>query len=153
AIYDSTLDRYSDFFILLGIAIGGLRAMQAYRFGLALVVVVGAVLTSYVRARAECYIERCDVGFTERPERLVAIIVGALTGHLDRALWILAPLTHLTVIHRLLHVRDALRPQQPPPTGWQRRLRGLLLWPYPRMTWQYDLIAGAIMAVLIVPSP
>jgi CDP-diacylglycerol--glycerol-3-phosphate 3-phosphatidyltransferase len=153
AIYDSTLDRYSDFFIFLGIAIGGLRGMRADRFGLALVVAVGAILTSYVRARAERYIERCDVGFAERPERVAVIIVGAMTGHLDRALWVLAPLTHLTVIHRLLHARETLEPRRPPPTGWRRALRRLLLWPYPRMTWQYDLIAGAILAFLIVPWP
>lgn len=153
AIYDSTLNHYSDFFIFFGIAIGGLRALRADRFGLALAVTVGAVLTSYVRARAERHIERCDVGFTERPERLVAIIVGALIGHLDRALWVLVPLTHLTVIQRLLYTRHALGPQQPLPSGWRRMLRGLLLWPYPRMSWQYDLVAGCIMALLIVPWP
>ena len=93
------------------------------------------------------------MGFTERPERLVAIIVGALVGHLDMALWVLVPLTHLTVIQRLLYTRHALGPQQPLASGWRRMLRGLLLWPYPRMSWQYDLMAGCIMALLIVPWP
>lgn len=153
AIYDSTLDRYSDFFLFLGIAIGALRDLRPDRFGLALVVTMGALLTSYVRARAECYIERCDVGFTERPERLVAVIIGALTGHLDRALWILAPLTHLTVIQRLLFARSLLIPKHSSTKMRRSTLREFLLWPYPRMSWQYDLMAGLILALLIVPLP
>lgn len=153
AIYDSTLDRYSDFFLFLGIAIGALRDIRPDRFGLALVVTMGALLTSYVRARAECYIDKCDVGFTERPERLVAVIIGALTGHLDRALWILAPLTHLTVIQRLFFARSQLMPKQPSARDRWRALREFLLWSYPRTSWQYDLMAGLILALLIVPWP
>lgn len=153
AIYDSTLDRYSDFFLFLGIAIGALRDLRPERFGLALVVTVGALLTSYVRARAECYIERCDVGFTERPERLVTVIIGAFTGHIDRALWILAPLTHLAVIQRLVFARSTLAPPRPPAEGKGEKLRELLIWRYPRRSWQYDLVAILIIAALVVPWP
>ncbi len=97
--------------------------------------------------------ERCDVGFTERPERIVAIIIGALTGHLDRALWILAPLTHLTVIQRLLFARYLLLPQKSPDKKERGAFREFLLWSYPRASWQYDLMAGLILALLIVPLP
>lgn len=153
AIYDSTLDRYSDFFLFLGIALGALRALRPDRFGLALVVTMGALLTSYVRARAECHMERCSMGLIERPERLALVIIGAFTGHLDRALWILAPLTHLVVIQRLIYARSMLGPTPAPGGGRREKVRKLLLWSYPRMSWQYDIAAAIILSALVVPWP
>ena len=78
--------------------------------GLAL---VGSVLVSYARARAESLNIACKVGFLERPERLVLLIIGSLTATGDpsnpflhkmpQVLWVLAVLSHWTVVHRIYH--------------------------------------------------
>ena len=61
------------------------------------------MLTSYTRARAENTIASCKVGFLERPERTVLIIIGALTNHMAPVLWVIAVLSNITVIHRIAH--------------------------------------------------
>jgi CDP-diacylglycerol--glycerol-3-phosphate 3-phosphatidyltransferase len=63
-------------------------------------------MVSYTRARAEALIGQCKVGFMERPERIVLIILGALFFHWDvmaPALWVLAVLSTMTVIHRITY--------------------------------------------------
>jgi phosphatidylglycerophosphate synthase len=101
AFTDSVVDRYSD-----GIIFGGLLAHFAALGDLTesillLVIIVGAFQVSYVRARAELVIPRCDVGLMERPERLLLLAAGSLFGFLEAALWLLAVLTHLTVLYRI----------------------------------------------------
>jgi CDP-diacylglycerol--glycerol-3-phosphate 3-phosphatidyltransferase len=63
-----------------------------------------SLMVSYTRARAEALIGSCKVGFMERPERVVLIILGALFerwGAMAPALWVLAVLSTITVIHRI----------------------------------------------------
>ena len=62
----------------------------------------GSVMVSYAKARAESLTPTVDVGFWERPERLVLMILGALSNHMDVALWILAIGPNITVIHRIV---------------------------------------------------
>ena len=52
-----------------------------------------SLMVSYTRARAECMIEKCKVGFMERPERIVLIIIGALFNRMAPVLWVLAVLS------------------------------------------------------------
>jgi CDP-diacylglycerol--glycerol-3-phosphate 3-phosphatidyltransferase len=66
------------------------------------VVMTGTVMVSYTRARAENMIPKCKVGFLERPERVVLIIVGALFNHMAPTLWVLAVLSNLTVLSRMI---------------------------------------------------
>jgi len=61
------------------------------------------VMVSYTRARAECTIPKCKVGFLERPERIVLIIIGALFDRMAPVLWVIAVLSNLTVIHRMIY--------------------------------------------------
>jgi hypothetical protein len=61
------------------------------------------VMVSYAKARAESLVATSEVGFWERPERLVLMILGALTNRMDVVLWILAIGPNITVIHRILH--------------------------------------------------
>jgi CDP-diacylglycerol--glycerol-3-phosphate 3-phosphatidyltransferase len=63
---------------------------------------VGSVMISYTRARAENIIPTCKVGFLERPERVVLLIIGALSDRMAPALWVLAIFSNLTVFHRML---------------------------------------------------
>jgi CDP-diacylglycerol--glycerol-3-phosphate 3-phosphatidyltransferase len=67
-------------------------------------VMTASLMVSYTRARAEALIGSCKVGFMERPERIVLIILGALFerwGAMAPALWVLAIMTTITVIHRI----------------------------------------------------
>ncbi len=63
----------------------------------------GSVMVSYTRARAEISIPKCKVGFLERPERVVLIIIGALFDRMAPVLWVIAVLSNLTVIHRMIY--------------------------------------------------
>ncbi|MDP9170492.1 MAG: CDP-alcohol phosphatidyltransferase family protein, partial [Acidobacteriota bacterium] len=66
------------------------------------IVMIGSVMVSYTRARAENTIPRCKVGFLERPERVVLIIIGALANRMPQVLWVLAILSNVTVISRMI---------------------------------------------------
>jgi CDP-diacylglycerol---glycerol-3-phosphate 3-phosphatidyltransferase len=59
-------------------------------------------MISYTRARAENSIPMCKVGFMERPERVVLVIIGALFDHMAPVLWVIAVLGNLTVVHRMI---------------------------------------------------
>jgi CDP-diacylglycerol--glycerol-3-phosphate 3-phosphatidyltransferase len=101
--FDSVLDRYSDLALFIGLLV---YYASINRFGyivLTAVVMMGSVMTSYVRARAECTIPKCKVGFLERPERVVLIIIGGLFNHIAAVLWVIAVLSNLTVIHRMIY--------------------------------------------------
>jgi CDP-diacylglycerol--glycerol-3-phosphate 3-phosphatidyltransferase len=65
------------------------------------VVMTASVMISYVRSRAENIIPTCKVGFLERPERVVLLIIGALFDRMAPVLWIIAVLGNITVIHRM----------------------------------------------------
>jgi len=73
---------------------------------------VSSVLVSYTRARAESLIGSCKVGFMERPERIVLVIIGALFarwGAMAPVLWVLAVLSTITVIHRIVYTYQQTR--------------------------------------------
>lgn len=100
---DSILDRYSDLILYLGLLI---YYSQVNRFAyacLAGIAMCGAVMVSYARARAESLIGSVEVGFWERPERIVLMILGALTNRMPLVLWLLAIGPNITVIHRIIY--------------------------------------------------
>src|SRR6266581_127268 len=97
--FDSVLDRYSDLALLVYYA-------AINRFGyivLTAIVMTGSVMVSYTRARAENTIPKCKVGFLERPERVVLLIIGGLFDRMAPVLWVLAVLSNVTVIHRMIY--------------------------------------------------
>jgi CDP-diacylglycerol--glycerol-3-phosphate 3-phosphatidyltransferase len=59
-------------------------------------------MISYARSRAENFIPTCKVGFLERPERVVLLIIGALFDKMAPVLWVIAVLGNITVIHRMI---------------------------------------------------
>ena len=65
-------------------------------------VMAASVMISYTRARAENSIPKCKVGFMERPERVVLLIIGALFDRMAPVLWVIAVLGNLTVVHRMV---------------------------------------------------
>ncbi len=102
-ILDSVADRYVDAAILIAFGIAGLDWLVV---SLAL---LGSLMVSYTRARAENVIERCDVGIAERGERALIIIAGLVTGYIYEALLLLVVLSHLTVVQRVLHAWSQLK--------------------------------------------
>lgn len=105
AFLDSVLDRYSDAFVFLSIATYMYLQGEMAGVILSLLTLVGALLISYARARAEALGIDCHTGLMERPERVILTAFACLTGYFIPVLWILCIFTHLTVIQRVIHVR------------------------------------------------
>jgi CDP-diacylglycerol---glycerol-3-phosphate 3-phosphatidyltransferase len=100
---DSILDRYADLILFLGLLVYYSRVNRFLYAELSGAAMAGAVMVSYAKARAASLVPSTEVGFWERPERLALMILGALTGRMPIALWILAIGPNITVIHRILH--------------------------------------------------
>ena len=103
AFFDSVLDRYSDAALFFGLLVFYARGNRFFYVVLTALVMISAVMVSYTRARAESLIGSCKVGFMERPERLVLIIIGALANRMAPVLWVIAVLSTITVIHRMYY--------------------------------------------------
>lgn len=100
---DSVVDRYSDFLIFGGVLAFFARAGDFEGVILALAIICGSFMVSYVRARAELVIPKCDVGLLERPERIIILAAGSVFNFFDAALWILAVFTHVTACYRIYY--------------------------------------------------
>ncbi|MDA8104364.1 MAG: CDP-alcohol phosphatidyltransferase family protein [Nitrospiraceae bacterium] len=111
AFLDSVLDRYSDAFILLAVGWNLYGSGRPTGLILSLLTLVGAFLISYTRARAEGLGRECKNGLLERPERVVLISVGAVSGLIIPILWIMAIFTHITAFQRIYHVWKVSRGQ------------------------------------------
>lgn len=112
AFFDSVIDRYSDVAIFFGLLVYYARANRFFYVVLVAFVMTASVMVSYARARAESLIPSCKVGFMERPERIVLVIIGALSNHMAPVLWILAVLSTITVIHRIRFTYQQSTPQK-----------------------------------------
>lgn len=108
ALFDSTLDRYADGFIFMALAYHASVAGNERVMLLSMVALLGSLLVSYVRARAEGLDVDCKVGVLTRMERIVIIIAMLLTGWIEAGLWLLAIGTHVTVIQRVWYVHRTL---------------------------------------------
>jgi CDP-diacylglycerol--glycerol-3-phosphate 3-phosphatidyltransferase len=118
AYLDSTMDRYSDMVLYMGLLILYARLERTLLMVLVWVAAVGSFMTSYARARAESLIPRCTVGLLERPERIVLIVLGALTNRMVAALWTIAVLSNVTAIQRVVYTYVELK------RGWAARAPG-----------------------------
>ncbi len=112
AFFDSVIDRYSDVVLFFGLLVFYARGNRLFYVFLAAFVMVTSLLVSYTRARAEALIGTCKVGFMERPERVVLIILGALFERWDvmaPVLWVLALISTITVVHRIRYTWQQTR--------------------------------------------
>jgi CDP-diacylglycerol--glycerol-3-phosphate 3-phosphatidyltransferase len=107
AFFDSVMDRYSDLIMYLGLIIWYGNQDRMTYVVLVGVVMMGSVMTSYTRARAESLIPRCKVGFLERPERIVLLIIGSFY-YMEPVVWVIAFFSNWTVVHRILYTRARL---------------------------------------------
>ncbi|MDI6753148.1 MAG: CDP-alcohol phosphatidyltransferase family protein [Thermodesulfobacteriota bacterium] len=110
---DSVIDRYSDLILLVGLLIFYSRQgndLYQVLVGLSL---MGTALVPYTRARAEIIIPQCNVGIMERPERILLIFLGAaIPSIMPIVIWILAVLTNLTVVQRVLYTRRQMEKEE-----------------------------------------
>ncbi len=112
AFFDSVIDRYSDVVLFFGLLVFYARGNRLFYVFLAAFVMVTSLMVSYTRARAEALIGSCKVGFMERPERVVLIILGALFnrwGVMAPVLWVLAVISTVTVVHRIVYTYQRTR--------------------------------------------
>ncbi len=101
AFFDSVIDRYSDMVLLLGLVVWYAKHDLIFYAGLVVMSLIGSIMTSYTRARAESLIPVCKVGFLERPERIVLLIIGCLANRMGAAMWVMAVLSNWTVSQRI----------------------------------------------------
>ncbi|NLV74565.1 MAG: CDP-alcohol phosphatidyltransferase family protein [Chloroflexi bacterium] len=101
---DSSLDRVSEFSVLLALAWRCLQSTEPRNALLALVATFGSMMVSYARARAEGIGVRCHVGLLSRVERGILILIGLVSGLVVPMLWILAIGTLLTSAQRMIYV-------------------------------------------------
>jgi CDP-diacylglycerol--glycerol-3-phosphate 3-phosphatidyltransferase len=109
AYLDSTMDRYSDMLLYLGLLVLYARVERTGLMVLVWVAAFGSFMTSYARARAESLIPRCPVGLMERPERVVLVIAGALLNRMVAVLWVIAILSNVTAIQRVVYTYVELK--------------------------------------------
>lgn len=170
AFFDSTIDRFSDIVIFAGIAFyfafgegQGTPGQRQFYFILTFIALMGSVLTSYVRARAENIIPDCHVGFMERAERTVLLMIAGVSNTIFMGIWLIAILSHLTVLRRIIHFRtelhrlDALKnaPAEAgtarTSTSFQNPLLNWVFFNFPRRTWQWDVCCGIVILLCLFP--
>jgi CDP-diacylglycerol---glycerol-3-phosphate 3-phosphatidyltransferase len=110
AIFDSTVDRYSEFFIYLGLAV---YFRNRWPLWILFFTFLGSTMVSYTRARAEGLGIECKVGFMQRAERMLLLILGTLIGSIFKVfdpvmivvLTAIALISNFTAFERTLYVR------------------------------------------------
>ena len=112
AFLDSTLDRYSDLALYLGVMTLAFTHKNLPLFLWTALALAGAIMVSYTRARAECLIEKCQVGIMERPERVILLLVGLIFNWLEWAMILTAILANATALHRIYYTHQQLGNRQ-----------------------------------------
>jgi hypothetical protein len=111
-------------------------------------------MTSYARARAESLVERCKVGFMERPERIVLFMIGAVTNRMAGVLWVIFTLSILAVANRIYYTYLALNKlPMPSRSGVAGMFNRAFFWTDERATLPYDLWVIAILAFVWLTPP
>src|SRR2546422_7080561 len=116
AFFDSTLDRYSESIILFGMLVYALQRpdlhdafwpfmhTQSWVIALIYIAVVGSLMVSYAKARAEGLGLECKTGLIARPERVILLAIGLLFGTVVWALVLLAIFSNVTAVERIIYV-------------------------------------------------
>ena len=153
AFWDSTLDRFSDLALLTGLIFLYSKLGRTDYVMVAALTLIFSIMTSYARARAESLVEKCKVGFMERPERIVLFMIGAFTNRMAGILWVIFVLSILAVANRIYYTYLALN-KKPMPTreGVAGFFTRAFFWTDDRATLAYDVWVIAILSfVWLVP--
>jgi CDP-diacylglycerol--glycerol-3-phosphate 3-phosphatidyltransferase len=155
AFWDSTLDRFSDIALFLGLIYLYANQHRTDYVMVAALAMMFSIMTSYTRARAESLIEKCKVGFMERPERIVLFMIGAFTNRMAAVLWVILILSIVTVVNRIHYTYLVLNDVRIPrgsniiSEGFWRAF----FWRDERTTVPYDLWVIAILAFVWLTPP
>jgi CDP-diacylglycerol--glycerol-3-phosphate 3-phosphatidyltransferase len=162
AFWDSTLDRFSDIALFLGLIYLYADLGRTDYVMIAALAMMFSIMTSYARARAESLIEKCKVGFMERPERIVLFMIGAFpspvppfTTRMGAVLWVILLLSIVTVANRI-HYTYLVLNDTAIPTGSNLLARifwRAFFWRDERATLPYDLWVMAILAFVWLTPP
>src|SRR3954470_24113565 len=113
AFWDSTLDRFSDLALLVGLIYLYSKLGRSDYVMVAALTLIFSIMTSYARARAESLVDKCKVGFMERPERIVLFMIGAFTNRMAAVLWVILVLSASPVADPItLPGRERREPQR-----------------------------------------
>jgi len=154
AFWDSTLDRFSDLALLTGLIFLYSKLGRTDYVMIASLTLIFSIMTSYARARAESLVEKCKVGFMERPERIVLFMIGAVTNRMAGVLWVVLVLSILTVANLIYYTYLALnRRPLPSRAGIQGVFNRAFFWTDDRATLPYDLWVIAILAFVWLTPP
>ena len=154
AFWDSTLDRFSDIALFLGLIYLYADLRRTDYVMVAALAMRFSIMTSYARARAESLIEKCKVGFMERPERIVLFMIGAFTDRMAAVLWVILVLSILTVINRIYYTYLALNSRpMPSRAGLAGVFNRAFFWTDERATLPYDVWVIAILAFVWLTPP
>jgi CDP-diacylglycerol--glycerol-3-phosphate 3-phosphatidyltransferase len=155
AFWDSTLDRFSDIALFLGLIYLYSTLRRTDYVMVAALAMMFSIMTSYARARAESLIKKCKVGFMERPERIVLFMIGAFTNRMAAVLWVILVLSVVSVANRI-HYTYLVLNDKPVPRGGNP-LTALFwrafFWTDERTTIPYDLWVIAILAFVWLTPP
>src|SRR5229473_2443399 len=153
AFWDSTLDRFSDLALITGLIYLYSSLGRSDYVLVAALTLIFSIMTSYARARAESLVEKCKVGFMERPERIVLFMIGAFTDRMAGVLWVILSLSVLAVANRIYYTYLVLnRLPMPSKAGITGAFNRAFFWSDERATLPYDLWVIAILAfVWLVP--
>ena len=152
--WDSVMDRFSDITLFIGLVYLYAKVGHVNYVIVTALAMMFSVMTSYTRARAESIIEKCKVGFMERPERIVLFMIGAFTNRMAAVMWIILILSIVTVADRIYFTWRELN-------GGKESEKPLVLkvlwraffWTDERASWQYDLWVVAILAFVWLTPP
>ena len=154
AFWDSTLDRFSDLALLVGLIYLYSSVGRTDYVMVAALTLIFSIMTSYTRARAESLVERCKVGFMERPERIVLLMIGAATNRMAGVLWVVLTLSILAVANRIYYTYLALNHlPMPSRKGIAGVFNRAFFWTDDRATLPYDLWVIAILAFVWLTPP
>jgi CDP-diacylglycerol--glycerol-3-phosphate 3-phosphatidyltransferase len=155
AFWDSTLDRFSDIALFLGLIYLYADLRRTDYVMVAALAMMFTIMTSYARARAESLIDKCKVGFMERPERIVLFMIGAFTDRMAAVLWVILVLSIVTVINRI-HYTYLVLNTKPIPAGSNvltAAFSRAFFWRDERTTVPYDAWVIAILAFIWLTPP
>ncbi len=152
--WDSVIDRFSDLALSVGLICLYASLGRTDYVLITSIAMVFATMTSYTRARAESLLQRCKVGFMERPERIVLFMIGAFSNRMAAVLWVIGVLSIVTVASRIYYTYIELTGRQhPKPRGVPGVLWRAFYWTDDRATLPYDLWAIAILAFIWLTPP
>src|SRR5439155_1980310 len=153
--WDSVIDRFSDIALFIGLIYLYSHLGRTDYVMITSLAMMFSIMTSYTRARAESLIEKCKVGFMERPERIVLFMIGAFTNRMGAVLWVILILSIFTVADRIYYTYLVLN-ERPIPRGRSpitKVFTRAFFWTDERTTLPYDLMVIAILAFVWLTPP